>query len=181
MPLTPHLDRNSMALIISVRNDGSVAQMTKDLDDALTLIKESFDDRDCYFQTIDVTGTWHPGDGELVPWEEPYRIGWENLVNTPEMRESLAEWLGRVTNLVRLGNDTQISCMSEHDETQFGEIPAFLLAFADKRYLPVFIGLMKVWDLEHGVMLVEMAERLVERHGSDTATAELVEIINEWA
>jgi len=181
MALQPFSDRSGMAHIISVKNDGSVAQMTKDLDDALTLIKETFDDRDCYFQAIDVTGSWKPGDGELVPWEEPFRSGWEKLVNNSEMREPLAAWLGRVTNLVRLGNDTQISCMSEHDETQLGEVPAFLLAFADKRYLPVFIDLMKVWDLEHGVMLVEIAEQLVERHGRNAATAELVQIIDEWA
>ncbi len=181
MALQPFSDRSSMALIISVRNDGSVAQMSKDLDDALTLIKASFDDRDCYFQTIDITGTWKPGDGELVPWEEPYRSGWEALVHNPDMREPLAAWLGRVTNLVMVGNDTQISCLSEHDETQFGEVPAFLLAFADQRYLPIFIGLMKVWDLDHGVMLVEMAEQLVERHGRSAATAELVEFIKAWA
>lgn len=45
MALKTHADADSMALIISVQNDGSVTQMTEDLGHALTIVRETLGDR----------------------------------------------------------------------------------------------------------------------------------------
>lgn len=90
MSLTPYTDTNSRTLIISVQNNGSVAQVTKDLNDALTLVQESLSDSDLYFATIDISGTWRPGDPELNPWEETYVSAWTELLKITDLREPIA-------------------------------------------------------------------------------------------
>lgn len=140
-----------MTLIIGVQNDGSVSQITKDLNDALTLVRESLSDRDLFYATIDMSGTWRPGDPELDPWDDPFSSAWQKLVAVPTMHEPLAAWLRQVVSLIRENQDTQISCIGEHDETQFGEVPASYLAAADKRYLSIYADLLQVWDLDHAV------------------------------
>lgn len=180
MTLRPYTDTDSMTLIISVQNDGSVAQTTKDLNDALTLVRESLDDRDLYYCTIDVSGEWRPGDAELNPWEDPFRSAWQKLVDTPALRKPLAIWLGRVVALIKENQESQISCISEHDETQFGEVPASLLALADKRFVPVYTEFMKVWDLDHAVSQFDVVELLIEEHGKNSETNSLTAIVADW-
>lgn len=180
MALVPYADANSMTLVISVQNDGSVTQMTEDLNNALTVIRERLSDRSLYFYTIDVTGTWRPGDAELYPRDEPFLSAWQNLIAEPAMREPLAAWLGQVVSLVKEANDTLSSCFSEHDEIQFGEIPATYLAAADKRYVPIYTNLLDVWDLGHAVSQFDIVEQLVELHGKNTDTDALTAAVADW-
>ena len=180
MALRPLTDTDNLTLVLSVQNDGSVAAMTRDLNDALTLVRESLDDPDIYFVTIDVSGTWRPGDVQLDPWETHFQSAWQSLLDTPGMREPLAAWLGRVTDLLREKNKEQISCISEHDEAQFAEVPAALLATADKRYLPLYTELMKVWDLDHAVSQFYVTEQLIELHGKTPETDALAAVAQDW-
>lgn len=180
MALTPYADASSMTLIISVQNDGSVAQMSKDLNDALTLVRESLSDDDLYYSTIDLSGTWRPGDCELDPWDEPFSSAWQKLISIPAMREPLAAWLGSVVSLIKENQDNQMSCISEHDETQFGEVPASYLASADKRYVPIYADLLGVWDLGHAVSQFEVVEQLIAVHGENADTNALKETVADW-
>lgn len=181
MALKPYTDKSSMTLIISVQNDGSPRQIAKDLDDALTLVEESLDDRDTSCYTIDVSGTWRPGDGKVQPWDDPYFTAWRKLVEMPEMRAPLSSWLTRVATFVKKANETGNSCLSESDTTQFGEVPASLLAAADRRYLPVYINLLMVWDLDHAVSQLDVSKRLIKLHGNNSATKELVDYVDAWS
>lgn len=96
------------------------------------------------------------------------------------MRDPIADWLGRVVPLIREANDTLSSCLSEHDETQFAEVPATLLAAADRRYLSAYTSLLGVWDLGHAVTQFEAVSQLVERHGINADTDALAAAIADW-
>lgn len=180
MPLKPYTDTPSMTLIVSVQNDGSVAQMMNDLNDALALIEENTRDENTYYGTIDVSGTWRPGDSELEPWDEPFFSAWKKLIAMPGLHQPLATWLGRVMNLVKLSNETLFSCLAEHDTTQFAEVPASLLATADLRYVPIYTQFIKVWDMDHAVSQFEVSQHLISGHGETSETIELAAAMAPW-
>ncbi|UWR16690.1 hypothetical protein [Sulfitobacter sp. M368] len=180
MALTPYADASSMTLIISVQNDGSVAQMGKDLNDALTLVREGLSDVDLFHYTIDLSGTWRPGDCELAPWDEPFSSAWQKLIAIPAMREPLAAWLGSVVSLIKENQDKQFKSISEHDLTQFGEVPASYLAFADKGYVPIYTDLLGVWDLGHAVSQFGVVEQLIAAHGENADTNSLKAAVADW-
>lgn len=83
-------------------------------------------------------------------------------------------------SLIRENQDTQISCISEDDETQFGEVPATVLAAANKRYVPIYTDLLRVWDLDHAVRQFEVVEHLVEVHGKNAETDALTACVADW-
>lgn len=180
MTLTSYRDTSSMTLIISVKNDGSAPQMMKDLDDALTLVEESTSDEDLFYATIDVSGTWRPGDDELEPWDEPFLSAWKKVVENPAMHQPLAAWLDRVANLVKVSNELSGGCLGEHDEVQFGEVPATLLAFADKRFISIYTKLVNVWDMDHAVSQFDVVEKLLEEYGDTPETQALAAAIEPW-
>lgn len=180
MALRTHNDPDSLTLIIGIDNDGTVARMRKDLDDALTLALQNSGDPDIYHVAIDMSGTWRPGDPELQPWEAPFLRAWQDVLGSPDMRRAVAEWLGRASEAIKAHYETHFSSLTEHDEVQFGEVPAVVLASTDRAYLPIFTDLLGVWDMAHSASVIELAESLIEKFGPGPDTDALAQAIEPW-
>ncbi len=53
-----------------------------------------------------------------------------------------------------------------HEEVTFGLYPAFLLALQNKKYIPVFINMIKTFDMDHEVYESSCILSLVDKYGA---------------
>lgn len=183
MPVIQTYEPDHNQLILSIKpslwGGNSALQKVELLYQALEIIRAGAwqDDpkRTIWYVPIDL-GNNHKAGREFDPWQTSSTSAWMKLFSDKALRPKLREWLKLVANTVPHDGHRREETVREDDQTQLGEVPAYLFAMEDRSSIEDLHRLQLLWDYEHlGERAIEAGSHLIKKHGFCKETEPMVD------
>jgi hypothetical protein len=170
MPVKTVFEQSALQLVVSLfptasSQEEALDQTVDQLFEALQVIRGQLMNKDIYHFAIDICGS-HEGGDEFDPWSDEAIPAWSQIAVHSRLHGRLEQWLSEVEKLIAEANSGVRSNGSvwELDEYQLGEVAACAFALVSRNFVPFYVRLLKVWDLDHMSHLPEAIEAIVKRH-----------------
>jgi hypothetical protein len=193
MPVRIAFEKSDDQYVVSLPRQGLLIRRGPDrtldlLFEALAVIEKKIEEDCRAFYAIDLNGEHKTGDNFLfdscpfsydddgATWAR-YRDSWLVTVKKlaqPRFHGRVEQWLEKAAQLVRKANSLGGDGLWETNELKFAEIPAFSFAIADRKFVPAYTRLLRLWDCDHEVLQPECIDKIIEKHGICPETEDLL-------